>query len=175
MFLRMKITLAIWHNKNTSIFKRNGGFIQISKVLILCHWGIDLISSTHCLPCNDRIKKQEKNHWHPLTLTNTNNGRHAVHLLHGGIGKVHGGVFINNQLKKKCKKRKSSKEFRTFSRPWVPYSNEHYRDEEGCRRWDARADEDHTHHFTEQDFYTTRNGGFSKISKVLIPYHWEIV
>ena len=29
-----------------------------------------------------------------LTLTNTNNGRHAVHLLDGGIGKVHGGLLI---------------------------------------------------------------------------------
>ena len=29
-----------------------------------------------------------------LTQTNTNNGRHEVHLLHGGIGKVHGGLLI---------------------------------------------------------------------------------
>ena len=34
-----------------------------------------------------------------LTLTNTNNGRHAVHLLHGGIGKVHGGLFIIPKVK----------------------------------------------------------------------------
>ena len=34
------------------------------------------------------------------TLTNTNNGRHAVHLLHGGIGKVHGGLFIIPKVKK---------------------------------------------------------------------------
>ena len=35
-----------------------------------------------------------------LTLTNTNNGRHAVHLLHGGIGKVHGGLLIIPKVKK---------------------------------------------------------------------------
>ena len=29
-----------------------------------------------------------------LTLTSTHNGRHEVHLLHGGIGKVHGGLLI---------------------------------------------------------------------------------
>ena len=28
------------------------------------------------------------------TLESTNNGRHQVHLLHGGIGKVHGGLII---------------------------------------------------------------------------------
>ena len=65
-----------------------------SKVVILCHWGIDLISSMHCLSCNDCNKKQEKNHMCPLTLTITNNGRHEVHLLHGGNGKVHGGLLI---------------------------------------------------------------------------------
>ena len=52
MLLQMKITLIIWQNKNTSTARANGGFIQISQVLILCHWGIDLISSSHCLLCN---------------------------------------------------------------------------------------------------------------------------
>ena len=37
----------------------------------------------------------------PLTLTNTNNGRHAVHLLQGGIGKVHGGLLIIPNVKTK--------------------------------------------------------------------------
>ena len=62
MLLRMKITLTIWQHKNTSTIRTNGGFIQISKVLTLCHWCVDLISSRHCLPCNDCNKKQEKNH-----------------------------------------------------------------------------------------------------------------
>ena len=35
-----------------------------------------------------------------LTLTSTNNGRHEVHLLHGGIGKVHGGLRIIPKVKK---------------------------------------------------------------------------
>ena len=35
-----------------------------------------------------------------LTLTNTNIGRHEVHLLHGGIGKVHGGLLVISKVKK---------------------------------------------------------------------------
>ena len=35
---------------------------------------------------------------------------------------------------------------------------EHHRDEELCRRWDARADEDHTHHLTAQEFFHYKNG-----------------
>ena len=85
MLLRMKITLTIWEYKNTSTIRTNGGFIQISKVLIICHWGTDLISSRHCLPCNDCNKKQKKNHTCLLIPTSTNNGRHKVHLLQGGI------------------------------------------------------------------------------------------
>ena len=60
MFLRMKITLSIWPRKNTLAKRVNGGFIPISKVLIQCHWGKDLISSKHCLHCIDCNKKQEK-------------------------------------------------------------------------------------------------------------------
>ena len=99
MWLRMKITLTIWPHKNTSTIRANGDFIQISKVLILCHWGIDLISSKHRLPCNDCNKKQKKNRTCLLTLTSINNRRHAVHLLHGGIGKAHGGLFIIPKVK----------------------------------------------------------------------------
>ena len=30
---------------------------------------------------------------------------------------------------------------------------EHNRDEEVCRRWDVLADEDHTHHLSEQEYF----------------------
>ena len=36
----------------------------------------------------------------PLTLAKNNNGRHEVHLPHGGIGKVHGGLPIIPKVKK---------------------------------------------------------------------------
>ena len=41
-----------------------------------------------------------ENHMCLLTLASTNNGRHEVHLLHGGIGKVHGGLFVIPKVKK---------------------------------------------------------------------------
>ena len=75
-------------------FRANGGFIPISKVLILCHWRTDLISNKHCLPWNDWNKKQKDTHKCLLTLTEINNGHRVVLLLHGGIGKVHGGLLI---------------------------------------------------------------------------------
>ena len=85
----------------THTLEQNGGFIQLSKFLILCHWGIDLISSRHCLLCSKwNRKKQEKNNMFLLTLTSTHNGRHEVHLLHGGIGKVHGGLLVIPKVKK---------------------------------------------------------------------------
>ena len=34
---------------------------------------------------------------------------------------------------------------------------ENHRDEEGCRRWDALADEDHTHHLTVQEYFHYKN------------------
>ena len=67
--------------------------------------------------------------------------------------------YLANQLKKKCKKRGSKgihdrllrdQEFRVRM-------IEHNRDEEVCRRWDALADEDHTHHFTVQEYFHHKN------------------
>ena len=90
MLLRMKIILTMWPQKNTSTIRANGGFSQISKVLILCHWGKDLISNKHCLPCIN-WNKQKETHKCLLTLTQDNNG-HRVLLLHSGIGKGQGGT-----------------------------------------------------------------------------------
>ena len=44
--------------------------------------------------------KQENNHTCLLTLTSTNNARHKVHPLHGGIGVVHGGLLIILKVEK---------------------------------------------------------------------------
>ena len=64
--------------------------------------------------------------------------------------------YLANQLKKKCKKRQFQRIHDRFLRDheFRIRMIEHHRDEEVCRRWDALADEDHTHHLTEQeDFY----------------------
>ena len=119
MLLRMKISLTIWPHKNTSTIRANGGFIQRSQPPILCHWGIDLISSRHCLPCNDCNKKQEKNHTCLLALTSTNNGCwHRVHLLHGGIGKAPGGLLIIQKVKKEVSQVLSERDDPLFTVFW---------------------------------------------------------
>ena len=54
-----------------------------------------------------------------------------------------------NQLKKRCKK----KYFQGIHDPGFRNRMiENHRDEELCRRWDALADEDHTHHLTTQEY-----------------------
>ena len=67
--------------------------------------------------------------------------------------------YLANQLKKKCKKRQfqgiqdrflQDQEFRIRM-------IENHRDEKVCRRWDALADEDHTHHLTVQEYFHYKN------------------
>ena len=99
MLLRMKITLTIWqykkkfHCKNRWWLHSNK---QGSNTMPLRHRS----DFKHCLLCNDYNKKQEKNHMCLLILTSPNNGRHKVHLLHGGIGKVPGGLLKIQKVKK---------------------------------------------------------------------------
>ena len=94
MFLQTKITLIICQSKNTSTTRTNGASIPISRVPTLHHWEIVLISSKRCPPWNDYNKKLKKNHTCLLILTSTNNGIwHRVHLPHGGIGKIPGGLL----------------------------------------------------------------------------------
>ena len=71
----------------------------------------------------------------------------------------HKEYYLANQSKKKCKKRQflgihdrflQDQEFRTRM-------IENHRGEEVCRRWDAVADEDHTHHLTVQEYFHYKN------------------
>ena len=71
MLLRMKITLTIWQHNNTSTIRANGGFILISKVPILCHWGIDLISS-RALSTLQRLQQEAGEEPHVLAYSNRN-------------------------------------------------------------------------------------------------------
>ena len=59
-----------------------------------------------------------------------------------------------NRLKKRCNKKYFQGIHDRFIRD-PEFRNrmmEHHRDEELCRRWDAFADEDHTHHLTSQEY-----------------------
>ena len=61
--------------------------------------------------------------------------------------------YLANQLKKKCKKKYFQGIRDRFIRD-PEFRNrmiENNRDEELCRKWDALADEDHTHHLTSQE------------------------
>ena len=105
MFLQMKITLIIYQKKNTSTKRTNGGSISISRVLTPYHWENVLIPSKRCLPWNVYTKKLEKNHSCPLIPTSTNNGsRHRVRHLHGGNGKIPGGLLKIQKVKEEASK-----------------------------------------------------------------------
>ena len=62
--------------------------------------------------------------------------------------------FTANQLKKRCKNKCFQGTHDRFIRDAEFRSRmiENHRDEELCRRWDALADGDHTHHLTAQEY-----------------------
>ena len=93
MLLRTKIIPTIWHQKNIIITRVIGDFIQTRQVPILCQWSTDLTSRKRCLHCSNWNKKKKELYKRPRTLAVINNG-HRVLLLHGGVGKVHGGPFV---------------------------------------------------------------------------------
>ena len=67
--------------------------------------------------------------------------------------------YLADQLKKKCRKIQFQGIHDRFLRDheFRIRMIEHHRDEEVCRRWDALADEDHTHHLTEQEYFYYKN------------------
>ena len=79
-------------------------------------------------------------------------GRHHGHR----YGKKPGDkeYYLANQLKKKCKKKKSSQGIHDrflLDHAFRERMIENNRDEEVCRRWDVLADEDHTCHLSEEE------------------------
>ena len=42
---------------------------------------------------------------------------------------------------------------------------EHHRDEEVCRRWDVLADEDHTYHMSEEEYFYYKNKWWISLNK----------
>ena len=82
--------------------------------------------------------------------------------------------FSANQLKKRCKKKYFQGIHDRFIRDpeFCSRMFENHRDEEHCRRWDALADEDHTHHLTPQEYLHYKNKWCSiPICRVLILCH----
>ena len=65
--------------------------------------------------------------------------------------------FTANQLKKKCKKRDFHGIHDRFTRDQEFRNRMNHRDENLCRRWDALANEGHTHHLTAQEYLHYKN------------------
>ena len=77
----------------------------ISLVLTPYHWEDVLISNKRCLPWKVYTKKLEKNNTCLLILTSTNNGNwHRVRPLHGGNGKIPGGLLKIHKVKEEASK-----------------------------------------------------------------------
>ena len=67
--------------------------------------------------------------------------------------------YLVDQVKKKCRKKQFQGIHDRFIRDpeFRIRMIEHHGDEEVCRRWDALADEDHTHHLTVQEYFHYKN------------------
>ena len=88
MFLQMRIIHTIWLHKNITITRVIGGWLRNKQVPILCQWSTDLTLSKHRLFCSNWNKKKKE-------LAELNNGHKVLLLLlHGGVGKVLGGLLI---------------------------------------------------------------------------------
>ena len=81
--------------------------------------------------------------------------------------KARGRIYLVHQLKKKCKKRNFQGIHDRFLRDheFRIRMIENHRDEELCRRWDALADEEHTHHLTVQEYFHYKNKWWLHLNK----------
>ena len=75
--------------------------------------------------------------------------------------------YLANQLKKRCQKRDYQGIHERFLRNHVFRARmiENNRDEEVCRRWDVLADEDHTYHMSEEEYFYYKNKWWLHLNK----------
>ena len=68
-------------------------------------------------------------------------------------------IILANQLKKRCKKKEYQGIHVRFLRDHAFRVRmiDNNRDEEVCRRWDVLADEDHTCHLSEEEYFYYKN------------------
>ena len=91
-------------------------------------------------------------------------------------GKLPGNkeYYLANNLKKRCIKRDYKGIHDRFLRDHVFRGRmiENSRDEEVCRAWDVLADEDHTYHMSEEEYFSlSKIGGSLSISRETTPNH----
>ena len=84
-------------------------------------------------------------------------------------GKLPGSreYFLANNLKKRCKKRHYEGIHDRFLRDDVFRRRmiENNRDEKVCRAWDVLADEDHTYHMSQEEYFYYRNNWWLHLNK----------
>ena len=90
--------------------------------------------------------------------------------LHGHkYGKLPGNreYYLAKNLKKRCIKRDYKGIHDRFLRDHVfrGRMTENSRDEEVCRAWDVLADEDHTYHMSEEDYFYFKNNWWVSLNK----------
>ena len=74
--------------------------------------------------------------------------------------------YLANQLKKKCKKEFQGIHDRFLrDHAFRVRMTESNRDEEVCRRWDFLADEDHTYHLSEEEYFYYKNKWWLHLNK----------
>ena len=127
----------------------------------LSYWDIGNVYCT----CGHFLQKKEANRGHvKYTMDLLSLPEHVIKK-----GRPHGHrygkktgykeYYLANQLKKKCKKKKFQGIHDRFLRvnEFRVRMIEHNRDEAGCRRWDVLADEDHTYHLSEKEYFYHKN------------------
>ena len=73
--------------------------------------------------------------------------------------------YLADHLKKKCKKKKFQGIHDRFLLNHDARMIENNRDEEVCRRWDVLADEDHTYHLSEEEYFYYKNKWWLHLNK----------
>ena len=90
-------------------------------------------------------------------------------------GKLPGNreYYLANNLKKRCIKRDYKEIHDRFLRDHVFRGRmiENSRDEEVCRAWDVLADEDHTYHMSEEEYFYYKNNWWISLNKSGIDTH----
>ena len=159
--------LNIWNTRNGTQCK-----------LWLSHWNIGIVYCT----CGHFFHKEKGSNqkfinytmtfFQSLSMSSKNRKLHGHRYdKKSGDKKYH----TTNQSKKKCKKMYFQGIQDRFIRdPEFRHRMiENHREKEICRRWDTLADEDHTHHFTKQEYFFIITEDFVRTSKAPILRQWR--
>ena len=122
----------------------------------LSYWntGVPCCTYGHFLHKERGIRKSSNIRWTFFQSLSVSSRRDDLMDIHMAKNRETNNIVRLNQLKKKCKTRDFQGIDDRFLRDqeFRVRMIENHRDEDLCRRWDALADEDHTHHLTAQEY-----------------------